>query len=389
MISSMLVASLVAISAHRLDDSNAGVHPDEFSFAHITDPQLGMLAWTTSNPHDITQEADVLEKGINFAKAMKLDFVFMGGDMQNWWPNEPEDTTNRNLYEDGTKKGFGLDFSADLGSEQRKRVKEIVDKVRTQVLYTPGDHDIGDDPDEKTLARYEEYFGHHFAVWANPGHWAHVVRINSQLYWTDSQDAAVTKWRTFQDMFLRTEMRRMDTESKKLLVVLTHICPFLDGTHKTSSSNDKAWALWKPTFQESVMETLTKPGKPVLFVCGHMHVNVKNHIQYNKVDVYIRVTSSAGTTIHWDGKKELTPVEAQAVASKPIQLAFNEHIVAKDVANIPKRLQADADSSGMRLFKFFNESSRTCFKDKWFTVSDLSSSADALADLEDASEVCV
>ena len=71
--------------------------------------------------------------------------------------------------------------------------------------------------------------------------------------------------------------------------------------------------------------------------------------------------------MQWDGKDELTPQEAQNVASKDIMKAFAQDI---GFAKIPERLRAESDRSGLRIFKISPQG----FEDQWFTLDELEAS---------------
>eukprot|EP00928_Gymnodinium_smaydae_P041449 TRINITY_DN28052_c0_g1_i1.p1 TRINITY_DN28052_c0_g1~~TRINITY_DN28052_c0_g1_i1.p1 ORF type:complete len:423 (-),score=62.61 TRINITY_DN28052_c0_g1_i1:234-1502(-) len=394
-----LATNMAVICAARL-----GVPVDPLSFAHITDPQLGMLNWMKEFPTDIYHESSMFEECIKFAKTINPAFIFIGGDMQNWWPNEPEDTRNRNFYTNGVEKNNQwnyLRFQVDLGREQRAKLKAIIRDAKLDeksLFYTPGNHDVGDDPDEKTLADYVKNFEPHYASWTREDVEIHTVRINSQLYWTKSDNEHVASLRAEQEEFLRREMNTLknNADTKKFLIVMTHICPFLqDIDETTSAESDEGWGHWRKEYRSPILAILTEPKIPVVFVCGHMHVNVNRKYDFNGVDVHIRVTSSAGTTMNWNGLSALGSEEASVVASKPVDAAFNDHIISGNFANIPQRLQAHPKTSGMRLFKFFQRLDQFCFTDKWFTVSELSGDARKWHELNHANqtqsldEVCI
>ena len=95
------------------------------------------------------------------------------------------------------------------------------------------------------------------------------------------------------------------------LVLLTHIPPFMD-----SFDEPEGWANWRQVYRKQILDVLAASELPLLFICGHFHANVVKDATYQGRPLNIRVSSAAGTTIQWDGKDNLTPEEAQKVASK-------------------------------------------------------------------------
>eukprot|EP00928_Gymnodinium_smaydae_P016958 TRINITY_DN1643_c1_g2_i2.p1 TRINITY_DN1643_c1_g2~~TRINITY_DN1643_c1_g2_i2.p1 ORF type:complete len:199 (+),score=35.07 TRINITY_DN1643_c1_g2_i2:707-1303(+) len=176
--------------------------------------------------------------------------------------------------------------------------------------------------------------------------------------------------RSKQDKWLKREMEKFNTDGqKKFVVVMTHMCPFL---HNINERSDGGWAHWRQEHRERILAILTEPKLPVLFVCGHMHVNVAHTTRFNDIPVFIRVTSSAGTTMNWDGRTELPAEAASTVASKPVGMAFFDHIMNGSSKNFPliaQRLKVGEEASGMRLFHFYQRERKFCFRDKWLTVS--------------------
>ncbi|CAE7757939.1 CPPED1, partial [Symbiodinium pilosum] len=250
--------------------------------------------------------------------------------------------------------------------KQRASVQQSVqalDRAGIPVYYTPGNHDIGDNPDAKTLAQYTRTSGD------NPG-WGPLfqrvldkngilyLQFNSQVYW--STDSFLDKHREEQLEFLKSEVGRIQSDVKRL-VLLTHIPPFMD-----SIDEKEGWANWKQVYRRQILDLLATPKVPMLWVCGHFHANVVKDLTYQDVPLSIRVSSAAGTTMQWDGKDELSPRDAQEVASKDIANAFAQDI---GFSNIPERLKAEGDRSGLRIFRI--DEGDGSFEDRWYTLDEL------------------
>lgn len=123
---------------------------------HITDPQLGMKNMYSTNQEDWTAEKSMLSALAKQAVGLTPDLVFVGGDMQNWWPNEKTPDRNKPSKE-MSETDFEVLKSKNLARQQRRAVREALKSVSDAgipVYYTPGNHDIGDNPDESTLAQY-------------------------------------------------------------------------------------------------------------------------------------------------------------------------------------------------------------------------------------------
>merc|ERR1740121_2005934 len=117
-----------------------------------------------------------------------------------------------------------------------------------------------------------------------------------------------------------------------------------------SLDEEEGWANWKTDYRSEVLDkfsTALGPSVPMLWVCGHFHGNMRWAGQHNGVPMHIRVTSSAGTPMLWDGQKNFTSKQAAAIGTKAVGDAFNDDIMGGDPANIGQRLQAVESRSGL------------------------------------------
>lgn len=334
-------------------------------FVHLTDPQLGMQTMYSNNPKEWSMETGLLEDlAIKVAHlAPKPLFLFVGGDMQNWWPNEVGVGRNHNAHVPDDDLFIN---GQDLGHCQREDVKralEVVKRCDVDVVYTPGNHDVGDKPDDVTMRLYAECWGEHQQLVAQADGVMY-LQLNSQLYF-DAEYLEEAKHA--QNTWLDVQLSRVGQDTK-LLVFLCHIPPFLN-----SADEHEGWSNWKIADRKEVFGMITAKLKdlqrvvPVFWICGHFHNNVRNDCEYEGVPVRLRVSSAAGTTLHWDGYSELTPLQAECVACKNVAEAFKDHIVSGDPKNLGERVQPSRTRSGMRIFRVYSDGS---VQDQWFTVDD-------------------
>lgn len=357
-LSAVLAAGAAAYAL--LGNSGAAVEVAHV-FVQIADPQLGMLNQYGANPSDWRSESDMFARLMNQAVHLQPEpsFIFIGGDMQNFWPNEDGLGRNPNLTIGGE----------DLGVHQRREVNAtlaVAERHGIPVHFTPGNHDVGDEPNANnmdTMSMYSDSWGPHYEVVLHE-HGILYLQLNSQLYF-NSDSLLNTSHKQLQSSWLDAQLEQVSSETK-LLVLLTHIPPFIDDVDEPSG-----WSNWRKDDRKEVLDSIvSKLGKivPVLWVCGHFHSNVQKSGLYKGVPMHIRVTSAAGTTMQWNGKASFTPAEAAAIATKDIGSAFDDNIVSGNPANIAERLQAVDSRSGMRIFIIYTDGT---FEDRFATVQDL------------------
>ncbi|CAE7212569.1 Cpped1 [Symbiodinium sp. KB8] len=320
------------------------------------------------DPEDWTAERNMLDGLVSKTVPLNPSFVFVGGDMQNWWPNEGGQK-DRNRPGGMSDADFQELCSKNLGRKQRASVREALEGAGIPVYYTPGNHDIGDHPDVQTLERYvtgssgENGWGPLFQRVKQEGGILY-LQFNSQVYWSTAE--VLDDYRAKQLEFLQAEVSNMNSNIKRL-VLLTHIPPFM-----SSVDEKEGWANWKQVYRKQILDLLSEPRVPMLWVCGHFHANVETDVTYQGVPMSIRVTSAAGTTMQWDGLNELTSQQAETVASKDIANAFAEDI---EFSKIKQRLRAQPDRSGLRIFRFDEDDGS--FEDQWYTLDQLDKKPEA------------
>ncbi|CAJ1359720.1 unnamed protein product [Effrenium voratum] len=247
----------VLFAAARVEDVTSRQH----ILVHITDPQPGMLNMYT-HPEDWAAEETMFSRLVAKAAGLRPSLVFVGGDMQNWWPNENSSADRNRPRKDMPDEDFEELKRKDLGKLQRNAARRSVQTLVSAgipVVYTAGNHDVGDFPDESTLAQYTSSDSE------NPG-WGPLfqkvkkedgvlyLQFNSQIYW--STEASMETHRSQQLEFLHEEMSNIG--DVRQLVLLTHIPPFMD-----SVDEEEGWANWKEHYRKEVLDVLAAPKIPM------------------------------------------------------------------------------------------------------------------------------
>jgi 3',5'-cyclic AMP phosphodiesterase CpdA len=112
--------------------SSCGLHrsPDKtFSFIQITDPQFGFY----SNNNGFNEEVLLYEKAVTKINTINPVFVIITGDVVN-------DKSNKSQW------------------DEFRRITSLINPG-IKVYLTPGNHDIGQDPEKKDIDYYTSMFG--------------------------------------------------------------------------------------------------------------------------------------------------------------------------------------------------------------------------------------
>jgi len=384
----LLLHALVAWAAR--DETNRK-RRDGFVFVHMADPQLGMLN-QFGDKEDMTKEQDMAKQLAEMVPKIvpKPSFLFLGGDMQNEWPNT------------GTQNG-----NAALAGRQREAVKNLLQPVLDEgirMTCTPGNHDVGDEPQNSNLNNYSNWWStfctpvqlplwkkHKFSTAARFAvHNVLFLQIDSQLYWTNT--TKLKDARTNQTNWLSRQVNQEMPENIERIVMLTHIPPFM---HQFDEAH--GWANWHEDYRTgtadkgNVLAILETASKPIHWVCGHFHTNVEN----NEPDMHkIRVTSSAGTTMWWNAASSadvltdgiMTAQDAAGVAGMNVGEAFCKRIAFGiwDTTKVPPcaisdwtddgpkgmRMRPIKERSGIRIFHVPGTDRRPP-TDAWLTLAQL------------------
>jgi len=313
----------------------------------------------------------------------------MGGDMQDAWPKDekPKDASLKAIKE--------AEKIRSRAARQREAVKDIIkrlEKDRIPVYFTPGNHDINDVASKEDMAAYAANWNTRLyqRVPHSFGLATLIVELNSQLYQNALGVGAGEEKQDQNDWLAATLRAHLDPEKTRLIVVLTHIPPFLNRIDE-----EHGWGNWcKPgriemlsVFARAIHDKRFAIAPKILWVCGHFHVNVESRGHKfdvpvaggrftQRLEMDIIVSSSAGTAMWWMAANNagfLEPKEAEMVASIPVQGpegAFAKYIMSytTDRTDPFNRGLPYTDRSGLRMFRIRANGE---YNDRWYTLSDL------------------
>ncbi len=199
---------------------------DSFSFVQLCDPQLGMGGYQ----HDI----EAFQKAIERINAMDVDFAVICGDLVNH----------------ATDSSFA-DYIA------------IRDQLEIPFYEVPGNHDIGKDPTDSSLAYYRTTIGKDYYTLEHEG--ISFIFVNTQLW---KSDAGVES-ALHDDWFKSTINSR---EMKERIVMVGHYPLFIkEPTEEENYSN------LPPEKRTELLEILRKKDVAA-YLSGHRHASViHNH----------------------------------------------------------------------------------------------------------------
>ncbi len=122
---SLLVIYMIAGTAF----GQTNISQDPWFFIHLTDPQFGMF----EKNEGFEKETLLYEKAIAGVNRLKPDFIVITGD-------------------------FVHNQSSESQNEEFQRITAKVDPG-IPVYYSPGNHDVGREPDKQSLKRYKKRYG--------------------------------------------------------------------------------------------------------------------------------------------------------------------------------------------------------------------------------------
>jgi serine/threonine-protein phosphatase CPPED1 len=124
-------------------------------FIHLTDPQFGMF----ENNEGFEKETILYEKAVTEINRLRPDFVVITGD-------------------------FVHDQHSQVQIEEFLRITANIHRD-IPVYFTPGNHDIGRDPDKQSLKKYTRLYGKDRFAFKHKG--SYLIGFNSNLLKSDSQ----------------------------------------------------------------------------------------------------------------------------------------------------------------------------------------------------------
>jgi 3',5'-cyclic AMP phosphodiesterase CpdA len=197
-------------------------------FIQLTDPQFGMF----ENNAGFEKETILYEKAVAKINTLRPDFVVITGD-----------------------------FVHNLNSvAQISEFKRITAKINPEipVYFTPGNHDIGQTPDDKSIRRYKENYGYDKFSFHQKG--SSFIGFNSSLIKARLEKPERKQYNWF---------RRQLYESRKAIhIILFCHYPFFNekADEPTSYSNID------PDYREKYLK-LFKDNKVNTLFSGHLHNN--------------------------------------------------------------------------------------------------------------------
>lgn len=223
----------------------------QFFFIQITDPQFGMY----ESDKGFSKETELYEKAVEAVNRLNPDFVVITGDLVN----------NRN----------------DRGQiEEFKRITSKINKD-IPVWYSPGNHDIGQSPDQASINSFIADYGHdRFSF----NHKKNVfIGLNSCLIKSNIPQLAESQFE-----WLKKELKK--GKSADHIILFTHY-PFFINTWDEPESYSNI-----PVESRNKYLDLFKENHVTAVYAGHLHSNVSS--KYGDIDFV--VTGSSGKPLGAD-----------------------------------------------------------------------------------------
>jgi serine/threonine-protein phosphatase CPPED1 len=197
-------------------------------FIQLTDPQMGMF----DNNRGFEKETALLEKAVTGVNHLHPDFVIITGDFVH--------NTN----------------SADQIKEFKRIVATIDPGI--PVFLTPGNHDIGQNPDQKSLKNYRQNFGNDRFTFRHKG--SALIGINTSFI-----NARIDKQEQKQYKWLEKALKRNRNAAHKIL--FCHF-PFYNST----ADEPESYSNIAPDYREKYLSFFKANGVDAVF-SGHLHDN--------------------------------------------------------------------------------------------------------------------
>ena len=202
------------------------------TFIQMSDPQFGMY----TKDADFAHETANLEFAIAAANRLMPAFVVITGDLIN-------------------KAG-----DAAMTAEYKRITSKLNPKIK---LYSvPGNHDVGNQPTNESLAQYRDHFGPDYYSF-HSGDVAGIV-LNSNL---EKGAEKVPGEAAKMEAWFRNELERVKLTGVKHIIVFQHISFFL----KDPEEDDQYFNIPK-TVREKYLRLLHEYGVQQVFA-GHYHRN--------------------------------------------------------------------------------------------------------------------
>jgi serine/threonine-protein phosphatase CPPED1 len=216
---------------------------DPWFFIQLTDPQFGMF----EKNEGFEKETLLYEKAIAGVNRLKPDFIVITGD-------------------------FVHSQNSELQNEEFKRITAKVDPA-IPVYYSPGNHDIGVEPNKQSLKRYKKRYGKDRFSFQHKG--SAFIGFNTGLIKSENEklEKKQYKWLTSQ----LKKYRKADH-----IILFTHY-PFFN----QSVDEPERYSNLAPESRQKYLPLFDDSGVKAVF-SGHYHNNALS--RYEKVEL---ITTSA------------------------------------------------------------------------------------------------
>lgn len=240
---------LIFSLSSQLSSQNSNTE-NPFFFIQMTDPQLGMY----EENEGFEKESRLFEKAVSEINRLKPDFVVITGD----FVHDPDDEKQINEF---------------------KRIKAKINPD-IPVHLIPGNHDIGQVPDNESLKKYDSHYGTDRFSFSHKG--SKFIGYNSSLIKVD-----VTKYEKKQLKWLKESLRK--TKNLNHTILFGHYPFFTD-----SVDEPEKYSNIHPNKREKYLKLFKKNEVSAIFF-GHYHRNA--YPAYNEIELVI---SSAVGKQHGD-----------------------------------------------------------------------------------------
>ena len=236
-----------------------------FTFIQAADTQLGLqerYIEKKSNP-GWSKEIEWTRKMVEDINRMQIKprFLVICGDLIDAYPTKQQEKERK---------------------EQESDLKRELNRLKIPLVCVCGNHDVGDRPNEGTVAKYRSSFGDdYFSFWCGG---VYFLVLNSQ-YWQDSTDAENLSKE--HDDWLNAQLHIIKTKKPHHAVVFQHIPPFINEVDET-----KQYFNLEPVIRKDILNRFQEAGVKYVF-CGHYHRNAGGN--YGEVEVI--VTSAVGAQL--------------------------------------------------------------------------------------------
>jgi serine/threonine-protein phosphatase CPPED1 len=214
---------------------------DSFTVIQITDPQFGFF----EDNRGFSKETELYQKAVNEVNALNPDFVIITGDLIH-------DTGNRSQIDE---------------------FKRITSLIRCPVYYSPGNHDIGQNPAQSDIDAFIADYGHDRFSFTHKK--SAFIGLNSCII-----KAATPVLEQAQFEWLEKELKK-NRKAKNILVFVHY--PFFT----TEPDEPEAYFNIPPETRKKYLELFKKYGVDAVYA-GHLHNNAYGI--YGKMEM---ITTSA------------------------------------------------------------------------------------------------